>query len=668
MRRDLTEEQAIAIEITDRAVALMAAAGSGKTTVLVERYLRLLAQGLSPADILLVTFTNEAADQLKARIVDRLITEEQSATTIAAVEASSYIGTLHGFCFRILEQYGSYLDYPAIETIVTSLEFAALFEEEYQRWLAERPAEELSRLYQYFGQYELKNVVRQCYTEGARFKVAARELSAEERPMVEALFDPLQHFSDELRRRWNAAGRYTFDDLETGAGRLLKEVATVQKRLAAQFKAVLVDEFQDTSRAQWEILERIVPAGDPRLFVVGDPKQSIYRFRNADVRVFLSVHDRIAETGGAPLALTYNFRSAPKLIAAINLLAQTLFAGSEVPFQAMRAGLPDEGKGSLNFLRYATTRAEMVASEIRVVVEEIKSIVARGISPHEIVLLFRVADRVEGYLKALRDAGIAAVARRNESLFAAYGVLDLTHYLKAVLDPLDDFALAAFLRSDYVGWSYRDLAEAKHRPGEFLFEKIQTDDRIAWFVEVIGRGEWDVRELLKALFAHARTAPTLDARFLEVVSALTASSPTLAEAVNRLRIWEREGSTIAVKDGATREPAVHLMTVHAAKGLEFGHVFLVDNLRQSPRRAPPLRLEHGFPPGIRYRDREGEVIESEAYTRIGEVQADADQQESKRILYVALTRARETLTIVLPEDGKLIPKQCWGAWLLAAQK
>jgi ATP-dependent exoDNAse (exonuclease V) beta subunit len=135
----------------------------------------------------------------------------------------------------------------------------------------------------------------------------------------------------------------------------------------------------------------------------------------------------------------------------------------------------------------------------------------------------------------------------------------------------------------------------------------------------------------------------------------------LSEAILDLDGWEEESIPVSLTSDPEKD-RVTLLTVHAAKGLEFSHVYLVDNLRQLPRRYPALRLEPGFPPGLRYRI-DGESVSSPTYDFLLEKQAKEDLEESKRLLYVALTRAKETVTVTLPSPPTLSPKNSWAAWL-----
>jgi ATP-dependent helicase/nuclease subunit A len=657
-----TEEQRNAIGLSGTAVALTAAAGSGKTTVLVERYVEAILAGIDPSEILLVTFTNEAADQLKSRISRRLA-DSISEKTLAAIASTPYIGTLHGFCYRIIDQYGSEVGLPPVESILTAFDWAAHFEEEYDQWRRALPTDQLTALLKRLPIADLKVAARQFLTERRRLERALREAGPEEHALLGELIPAFSLFAERLQRRLGETGAYHFDDLETGALRILESSKAIRDRLNAQFKVIAVDEFQDTSQTQWEILGHLSGPSDPRLFVVGDPKQSIYRFRQADVHVFLSVSEQISTFGGRNEQLSANFRAHPELISAINDLSRPWFDKPDLPFRPMRAGRETTaGQGSFRVARYLSSKSEAIQAEMSLLATLLNEELAKNTAPRDIAILFRAGDRIIDFLEYLRSRKIPVTGKRTEALFTSYATLDIANFLRAVANPKDDLALASFLRSPCVGLSYAKLTELKQSPGETWQQKLRGVAPFAWLVDLLDKGCESTEQALGILSEHSSYFPELDSRVTQLLSALFKETLTVQESVRRINIWEKEGITVGIQDNDGVESAIQLMTVHAAKGLEFEHVYLVDNLRTSPRRSLPFRIERGLPPGIRVRQ-DGQLKGSTFYEKIGEIQDLEDKEESKRILYVALTRAKETLTIILPEDRTQIPKNSWGELL-----
>lgn len=654
LKRRLTDEQEQAAHLWEKAITLIAAAGSGKTTVLVERYLDCLQRGVSPSQILVVTFTNEAADQLKLRIEKALAASNATQSLEQAA-----IGTLHSFCYRTLNQYGSLAALEPIQNILSHFEFLSTFDKAYRSWLAALSKDQLNSLLTFVSHRELREIVPMLYRHRFLLQkqlplVAQGELEGDFLTLLWELTRPLlNNLSETFAQR----GLLSFDDLEHYTLQILQNEEAL-KRLQETYRYFLVDEFQDTSAIQWEILSKLVSKHPDRLFVVGDPKQSIYRFRNADHQLFLKVANQMKENGGAVLELTNNFRSSPALLSQLNHLSVPLFERTPIPFSPMQPGRKTGEEFPVHALKVLRSSGE----EIRVVASYLKE-QTKTIPAEDFTLLFRVSDRMGDYAEALKEVGINSVCKRTVSLFHSYDVLDLMNYLKAMQDPLDDFALAAFFRSHYAQVSYAQLWTLQQQPGTNLYEKSKTElSHLKWFFDLIEKGELDVRTLLFSLFKSSSYWPQSWDGILQVLAPLLNPPVSLHEAIEKLEIWKKEGVSIQSEAEAFPENAVRLMTVHAAKGLEFPHVLLVDTLRQSPKRTPRLFALPNVPPAIRFKI-EGEPVESDAYKKLQEENAIEDIEEGKRVLYVALTRAMESLTIVLPSPLKTLPKGSWAEWL-----
>jgi ATP-dependent helicase/nuclease subunit A len=602
---------------------------------------------------------------MRARIVAHLKERNRSERLVKNVETTSNIGTIHSFCYGLLDSYGSVIGLPPVRGILTGFELANGYEAAYAEWLEALDPQRLRSLLGSFSHRELKEMASHLFRERFVFRRAVA-LTENECPALTVLHESLEPLVANLEKSFNERGLYSFDDLENLALRILEESPDTAARLRGELKHLLVDEFQDTSLLQWKILKHLTGEETAKLFVVGDPKQSIYSFRHADVKLFLRVTSEIAASGGLLQELSANFRSEPGLLRAINGLSASFFSGAEVPFSAMRAGREETAppeRCPLLVRRYegGGGKGELYRAEIREVVTAAREILERGEPPESLAILFRVSDRIPEYYQALSRARIPARCKRTTRLFDCYDVVDLGNYLKVVENPLDSFALAGFLRSSFVGLKERRLAEAMDAPGETLYEKLLPLDlpEVRWLFALIESGEFRAREALATLFAKTTYFPRQRDAVMEWLAPMAENEWTVSEAVAKLAAWESEESLFGIEEGGH---GVNLMTVHAAKGLEYAHVFLVDNLRVHPKRSPALRLHPEFPVGLRYRV-EGEPATSESYERLAERQAQGDLEESKRILYVALTRAEETLTLFLPGPDETVPRGTWAAML-----
>ncbi|NBY19507.1 hypothetical protein EBQ74_04530, partial [bacterium] len=339
---NMTDEQKLAALTLDRPIVVTAAAGSGKTTVLVARYIELLKRGLNPHEILTVTFTNDAAQQLKTRIQKTLGTIESLSPLVSEVERTRFIGTIHSFCYFLISEYGTLLGYPPIESILSDYQFQVALENSYRKWLYSLSRQSLAHLLSFVSRNQLKEVYTTLYNSRHTLSSFSKEISQE---------FPLQIFYEsalpsiiQLEQSFLSEGFYRFDDLEFLSAQLLKQQSPLRSRLQIQFKAVLIDEFQDTSQSQWDIFQLLLGSDYNKLFVVGDPKQSIYSFRHADVSLFFKVSQLVEQWDGLVAELNTNFRTQSTLIGDINRYSQTFFEKSPISFSAMKSGIERAGE------------------------------------------------------------------------------------------------------------------------------------------------------------------------------------------------------------------------------------------------------------------------------------------------------------------------------------
>jgi ATP-dependent helicase/nuclease subunit A len=506
---------------------------------------------------------------------------------------------------------------------------------------------------------------------------------------------------DRYQHTLEAHALLDFSGVLERAVRLLKdldEFSESRLRLEARHRHVLVDEFQDTSRAQWELVRQLVrswgegfgAASDalpPSIFIVGDRKQSIYGFRDADVTVV----DEAAGFIGAlrpdsvpPQAITVSFRSAPEILEFVN----TLFAAvveSEVAAQpprrdAFRYGDSDrfplaaeaelarpDGDAAVGFIAGDTVQAaaERVASEVvhlvaNAIVRDRTTGLRRPARPADIAILFRSRDSHREFEAALDARGLPTYVYKGLGFFEADEIQDAVALLRYLADPLSPLRAATLLRSRIVRLSDAAVARLGPRTVEAILsptpvlDATTLDAEDARVLEQLRRSvplwlSWVDRlspsELLDAVLrqtAYAfelRGTRRLQAREnLKKLRGLVrraqnrgyATLSRIADHVERLAVGDESNAAIDAVD------AVSLMTVHAAKGLEFPIVFVVNMGRGTGGPRAPIRV--------------ADDAGGEASVAIADYQSEADEdaqarerEETKRLLYVALTRARDRL-------------------------
>src|SRR4051812_20562316 len=472
-----------------------------------------------------------------------------------------------------------------------------------------------------------------------------------------------------------------FDDLELFTRDLFVSDDAIRARYAGRFARIMVDEFQDTNPLQLELLELL---GNERAFYVGDAQQSIYRFRHASVELFAQLGDELAAAGQAEQLAT-NFRTRAPVLEAIN----QAFGAMErfVPLTAGREHAPHgeplvellltdcEGWDDVDLGVLPSGKADRCA-EARLVAQRVRDLVDAGAcSAGEVCVLLRASTDMETFERALEDQGFATLASGGRGFWARQQVLDLTSYMAALVNPRDEEALLAVLASPIVGVSSDTLAllgRAARAANGRLWDALEggacrdgaDGERLERFCaafsaeralaprlgldvlleRVIERTAYD-EHVLRLPGGRRRMANVT--KLIRLAAAFEARSGRDARAfIDRAR---------AELEAEAREPdapielegldAVRLMTIHAAKGLEFGVVVLADLGRQPPGGGEGIRLGEDGEIGLRLRRLAAPSQEAFAYKELGEREKEADRGEDERVFYVACTRAQERLIL-----------------------
>lgn len=533
------------------------------------------------------------------------------------------------------------------------------------------------------------------------------EQAADLSPLLQSAFE---HALSKYTRAKEERNALDFDDLEALASDLLRGNAVVRARWQGESRAVLVDEFQDTNARQRQIVYALsgfqrLDRASGSLFVVGDAKQSIYRFRGADVAVFRSVQADVTAAKGRQIDLDLTFRAHRPLVNTLNILLAPIFGNEDdpkrpfqVPFAPLQA-FRDEPRPGIHepFVEFhmglGDDTEEGRKAAAQAVAHRLREIYTKEeISWSDVALLFRASTGFPHYEDALEQAGIPFVTVAGRGFYERPEVRDLLNALAALADPTDNLALAGLLRSPAVGlpdaalYRLRFSDDGRQRN---LWQALRTAPlelgspdaeraAFAWALvtDLAGlAGRVPVGELLKRLLdmTHYRAALALAGgeRLLRNVDKLLSdahrsglvSVSEFLEYVQTLRdVGAREGEAPTEAAGA-----VQLMTVHKAKGLEFPLIIVADAARGNRFAAPPVAVEAdwGVLPVLRNGDARS-VMSQLAALR----QAAMDQAESRRLLYVAVTRAQEKLIVsghakistAKSDPGRLL-LDGWLAWL-----
>lgn len=730
-----TPQQTDAIETLERNLIVTAGAGSGKTAVLVERFLNLLEVNSDwpIASIVAITYTEKAAREMRDRIRQR-IEQKVIATNgtrwheLANGIDSARISTIHALCASILRANAAEAGIDPGFTVVEDLN-AALY-------IADSISDVLAGLAQNGGEassllldYPIDQLRR------ALTSLVGRELPSNESG---GLSDPAH---TEQIRRWKklvsavqlrmrelkGADTLDFDDLERMTRDLLRNHPGVRARYqshggSSEFRHLMIDEYQDTSPIQRDIVHLLTGDHPGAFFAVGDPKQSIYQFRGADVSIFRQTRDEIVNAKGRAIQLGDTFRAHTGLANAFNDLFARLFSQpdqlNQVEYDTpMNAARQVEGSRfapvSIHLVR--ASNDDMSVHELRareavllsnLMIDRIVGVLPvwdkdtgsyRPAAYSDVVVLSRKMTHIAPLESAFRQARIPYVTQAGRGYFDRPEVRDLLDYLRALVNAADDLALAVALRSPLFAVSDEDLfrlrlyAESTSDPvpSGWLRSTLMTDTDARYTPAVQFARECTT--MLSSLTGRITTAEMI----AQVVQA-TGYTATLiglpngeqsAANIEKLIETARANSTIPMPDflrtieqsreREVRESealiadsgAVRLMTVHASKGLEFPIVILRDTNGSMRGRdnAPLIRRHtaHGWTARITDAETKNQYPE---YTAAADEESAIDAAQALRLLYVGMTRAQDyvilsgsakTSTPKTNKDGTKLDTDSW---------
>jgi ATP-dependent DNA helicase UvrD/PcrA len=661
---DLSPAKREAVLHGEGPLLIIAGAGTGKTRVLTRRIAHLISSKRArPEEILALTFTEKAAVEMAER-VDQLIPYGYAET---------WIGTFHAFGDRILREAAVEAGLNPEFRVLTRPEQIIFLRERLWRLPLQRfrplgdPTRHLGALLGLVSRAKDEDVSparHRAWAEAAAAAAAtaddaARDEAARQLELA-AFYESYQALLDE-------AGVVDFGDQIHRALTLLRERPALLAGLRERYRYVLVDEFQDTNHAQLELVRLLAGEGRPNITVVGDDDQAIYRWRGAAAANLLAF--RRLYPGAREVVLTDNHRStqqvldaSARLISYNNPYRLEAVAGIDKRLRSQRPPGP-----AVRHVAFDTASSE--ADGVAALIEER---LAAGLRPRDVAILVRSNDDADAFLRALNVKGIPHRFTGSRGLYAREEVRLLVSFLRALAHPDDSvsvFYLAAseayrvpgpeLLRLNrYAARKSRPLLEVLRGLGENeelagiggaareAAARLLADlDRAAADVPRLRTGEVLYRFLQSSglLAKLAREASAASearvknvARFFDVVKAYgdVAEHDRVPAFVVHLDLLREAGDDPAVAEALADEDAVHVMTVHKAKGLEFPLVFMVACVEGKfplQRRGEPLAL----PAGLAAED-------------VGP--ADAHMHEERRLFYVGMTRAEDELILTSAAD------------------
>lgn len=680
---NLTERQREIIKYAGlEDVSAFAVAGSGKTTVLVCAYLKLLeSMNLNIDDavarILVITFTDDAATEIRQRIREALLKK------YGYIGPLNYISTIHSFANDILQHHSIELGINPGYTVGEEYLIAEIMENAYREAKKKMNPQELDLLDEYMSvidlgrrELELRMIIYTIYwkmksTGWSIQETQARLFSLKENMkkiedgegILSALVKIFSIFHDAVEERKKIRGILSYDDILYYANQLLDK-KEIRDRYRNRFNYVIVDEYQDTSLIQQEIIEKISSRG--RRVVAGDYFQSIYEWRDATP---LLTMDFIRRNGFKILELNENFRSLPEIVDFVNRIFSQLFSMNirDVKYIPMKPVERDMDPGGAYIISVdGNSTEEMRWDEAEKIANAIESLVSdyfvrekngeiRKIRYGDIAILFRRRTGMRIYAKVLQKHGIRYSFIERGSFFESEEISTIMKVLISLRDgtwkDLHNANTFEILRFVY-GINISD----------FLSEKGDTIEKFLKHMEKLnsmkdGRKDLLIIEFLRMTDYDLKVLSRPDGlqRYLNIYRFVDLAREKeengiikMNEFLDVLKNMQENDDVSSVPIFDPMEDSVRLMTIHSSKGLEFPVVFVADLFSKLNYRTGNVIVDRDA--GI-FLDIE-ELIDEDLKKKIQERMRERDYRENIRVLYVAFTRAKQYLFMGIPSYEK----------------
>ena len=628
----LNPSQAEAVRTLSGPLLVLAGAGTGKTRVVTFRIANLIRHGTPRDRILAVTFTNRAAGEMRERIND-LIGKPKRRRKTDPPPPQPTIATFHSYCVGVLRRHAPALGYPKKFTI---------YDRGDQESVARAVLRELRLPTAALSPNDMLAIISSWKNESILPRKASFLAETDREHLAAAAY---RRYAESLKLR----AAMDFDDLLLQTEQLFAEHDDIRREEAGRFDHVLVDEYQDTNGSQYRVTRHLVDE-HRNLCVVGDDDQSIYAWRGADVTHILNFKRDWPDA--TVVYLQDNYRSVGEILGWANRLI-----GHNVKRHDKRliASRPSGRRPRISQFKDETAEAKTVVREVQNLID------SRHVAPRDVAILFRTNEQPRLFETELRRAKVPYVIMGAQSFYDRKEVRDVMAYLKWIEQPADEASLLRIINTPPRGiskeavklltqravergvplWDVMNNAAATSdlstpaRRGVSALKSLASDVTNACTGDSLAAGLKTLLERTAYADEINRTYDKEDERearlgslgeIANTVSAYEESrqSPTLTGLLGDIALAGRElGSE---KDKMARQNAVWLLTLHAAKGLEFPFVFMVG-------------MEDGILPHSR------------------SVRAEDDDQiaEERRLCYVGITRAQEELTLSLS-----LTRRKWG--------
>ncbi len=642
---ELNAQQRKAIEHNEGSILVIAGAGTGKTRVITERIARILSEKRCRNDqVLALTFTEKAAAEMEERL-DRLMPLGYEAVPVM---------TFHAFCDKLLRQFGVDIGLSPGFKVLSGVDHWVFmrdrlfdFELDYFRPLG-NPTAFIEAMLRHFESVKEELVSPESYLEFAEKR--AKEAKDDAAVMEAKKTLELARAYGKYQALMEEAGFLDFPDQQYKTIELLRRRPNILKHLQEHYRYLLVDEYQDTNIAQNEITD-LLAAGHKNLMVVGDDDQSIYKFRGAAISNILQFEAKYP--GLKKVVLTQNYRSSQAIL--------------DFAYASIRHNDPDrlEVKSSVqkkltsprpgDETSVCITHCTTLDQEVETVTEEVVKLLGAGTPPSEIAVLSRKNQLLSSFTAEFKRRNIPYEFPSERGLYERPEIRELIALLRVLSNPADDVSLFAVLRMDLWKIPMETIAnllrqaKSAYQPVWFAAQKEKTCELLVGTVKDLlefsknhtaGETLYRFTDSMK-IYEKLLQQATLEAE--ETILSIAAffgkirtfertaeQQNSVTDFVAYLDLAEEAGENPAATVDVGGREAVHVSSVHAAKGLEFHTVFVVG---MTQRRFPSD-------------DRKDAIPVPDALVHEILTEGDSHLQEERRLFYVACTRAKEKLHLL----------------------
>lgn len=657
--KKLNPEQSKAVTHTDGPLLIVAGAGTGKTTVLIERLNYLITEKLAkPDEVLITTFTEKAASEMEER-ADRLL-------PMGYVDL--WINTFHGFCERILRDHALDIGLANDFKLLTQTEQWLLvrknldkFELDYYRPLG-NATKFIHELLRHFSRLKDENISAAEYLEYAeKLKIDADSTNDGEELEIKRIVELAQAYN-RYNRFLLAENYLDFGDLINYTIKLFKERPNILKFYRAKFKYIMVDEFQDTNWSQYELIKLLASPKD-NLAVVGDDDQAIYKFRGASLSNIMQFKDDYKNA--REVILNDNYRSGQRILDhAYEFITKNNPNRLEVKLGINKKLTAHRKEGSeAEHIRFETEEQETFG-----IVKKIAEIYEKEKDTQwsDFVILVRANDTADKFVAELTRHNIPNQFVSLRGLYYKPVILDIIAYLKLLDNYHESVALFRVLNMEIFKVRHEDIININKFARRKVWSVFETLEKISLVPDVSPEGVANIAKLLLLIKKHSLLAPRersskiylefinesgfnrsldydKDAPMFDILNQFYQRIKKFEQAIPHARLKDflemlamefESGETGSLALSFEDAETVKIMTVHAAKGLEFKYVFV------------PALVDKKFP----VVSRTEKISIPDELVREKLPEGDTHIEEERRLFYVAVTRAKDGLFLTSASD------------------